>query len=152
MSPLIQKMSVGSLKPNLRRGQVFEVAMRESDGITLKGGDSSRDKYTVIIGVDADFVYGCVLINSRINQNIAKTNPEFYDYQYPLLQFRYKEMLKDPSHVNCTRIFDIPASRFTHPSTKYIGQLSDEDMLYIIDLVKSSRMIPATKKKRFNLL
>lgn len=153
MPPIISKEGGDKLKGvSLRSGQVYRVLMYRSDGLELPEGVSSRNKLTVIIGVDTDFVYGCVLINTRINQNIARTNSEFYDSHYPLSPRSYPEILDHPSHVFCGKVFPLPKCRFTQPTTKYLGLLSSEDLCFVTDLSRMSSSISIAAKRRFGLL
>lgn len=53
-------------------GDVYEMTMTEANGIKPKGGDSSRDKYFIVLGFDSNgTAYGDVIINSRINRNLS---------------------------------------------------------------------------------
>ena len=55
----------------VRVGDVYEITMTEANGIKPKKGDSSRDKYFVVLGFDANGIaYGGVVINSMINKNL----------------------------------------------------------------------------------
>lgn len=52
-------------------GDVYEITMSEVNGITPKNGDSTRDKYFIVLGFDSEGVaYGGVIINSQINKNL----------------------------------------------------------------------------------
>ena len=52
-------------------GDVYEMTMTEANGIRPKAGDSSRDKYFIVLGFDPNGVaYGGVIINSQINKKL----------------------------------------------------------------------------------
>lgn len=51
-------------------GDVYEMTMTEANGIKPKAGDSSRDKYFIVLGFDANGIaYGGVIIKRVFHNN-----------------------------------------------------------------------------------
>ena len=68
-------------------GDVYEITMTEANGIKPKPGDTSRDKYFVVLGFDSEGVaYGGVIINSQINKNLPA---HIKMYHMPIKQSKY---------------------------------------------------------------
>ena len=52
-------------------GDVYAITMTAANGIKPKPGDTSRDKYFVVLGFDADGIaYGGVIVKSQIKKNL----------------------------------------------------------------------------------
>lgn len=56
-------------------GDVYEMTMTEANGIRPKAGDSSRDKYFIVLGFDPNGVaYGGVIIILKSTKNFLHTS------------------------------------------------------------------------------
>lgn len=94
---------------SVKVGNVYRIKMTEANGIKPKQGDDSRNKFFVVLGYDDEGnIYGGVIINSAINQNIA---PAIKDLQMPIKCARYK-FLDHDSFVDCSRLKTVPVSKF----------------------------------------
>jgi hypothetical protein len=131
-------------------GNVYRMKFYKTDGITPKNeGDNSRNKFFVVLKADSEFVYGCLLINSNVNENAL--SKEAQQIQYPILARKYKDVFTTPiSYVNCSYIHSIPLYRIKDATFKCT--LDDEDLDYIMSSVKSGTLIPKAVLKRFNLI
>jgi hypothetical protein len=107
--------------------------MDATDGVRPKQGDSSRNKYFIVLGFDSDGnVYGGVIFNSHINQNLA---PNIKDYHMPVVYSKYS-FLKHKCFVDCSRLKTANPSKLM--KGRYLGDIDDEDLLLIKETVKSS--------------
>jgi hypothetical protein len=121
------------VKSTVEVGNVFRISMDEADGITPKHGDSSRNKYFVVLGVDASRnVYGGVVFNSSINQNLAQ---HIKDYQMPVDHTKY-DFITRKCFVDCSRLKT--ASLHKLLKGKYLGSIDEEDLSLIKNAVCSS--------------
>ena len=121
-------------------GDVYEINMTEANGIKPKAGYSSRDKYFIILGFDANGVaYGGVIINSQINRNLP---PHLKLYHLPIKHSKYP-FLRYDSFVDCVRLKIAYPQKFNE--WNYLGQIDDFDIGLIISTVKES---PAESEER----
>lgn len=59
-----------AVNDEVRLGDVYKIELSKADGIILKNGYDTRDKFFVVLGFDEQGnVYGGILFNSKINQN-----------------------------------------------------------------------------------
>lgn len=137
---IIAKGSLDLLKLRLKQGTIFYLRTTEEDGITPKDGDNYRDKYFVIVGIDAEYIYGSAVINTNVCRDPAHAYP-LYKRDYPFLDHI--------SYLDCMQLKPIPLSRIADSEIK--GDLTDDDRSYIIDIIKKSRYILPALKKRFNI-
>ena len=148
-------MDLGGLSETLKSlaievGYVFKMTFYPEDGVTPKSkGDTSRDKYFVILGKDEEKVtVGNVLINSDINPSLAHviyaSQLCIYPEDYPFLGDKYR-------YVDCYQIKEISIERI-QAEAQYIGMLNEEDIQKAKDLVRNSPAIPAAVLKKFGLL
>ena len=114
-------------------GDVYEITMTEANGIKPKPGDTSRDKYFVVLGFDADGVaYGGVIINSQINKNL----PGYIKmYHMPIKQAKYP-FLRYDSFVDCVQLKRVYPNKFNE--WHYLGEIDDYDIELIIGTVRES--------------
>ena len=125
---------------SVKQGDVFLIEMDSQGGVTPKDGAQTRNKYFVVLGFDDDDnVYGGVIINSRINQNMDQI---VKDYHMPIKGARYP-FLRYDSFVDCLQLKTAPLSKFTQG--KYVGKIEDDDLTLIIGTLKES---PREKKAR----
>lgn len=121
-------------------GDIYEITMTEANGIKPKTGDSSRDKYFIVLGFDSNGVAcGGVIINSRINKNLPA---HLKMYHMPIKQSKYP-FLKYDSFVDCVQLKVAFPHKFNEWS--YMGELDDYDVELIIGTIKES---PAESKER----
>jgi hypothetical protein len=134
----------------IQTGGVYRMKFTESDGIVPKNiGDNGRNKFFVVLKADAEYFYGCLLINSNVNENALSKEAQLI--QYPILARKYKDVFTTPiSYVNCSYIHPIPISRIKNATFKCI--LDYEDLDYIMSSIKSGILIPKAVLKRFNLI
>lgn len=69
---LLNNDSIKSItQKSIEIGNVYRIQMDKSNGITPKPGDTSRNKFFVVLGFDEEGnIYGGVIINSNINQRV----------------------------------------------------------------------------------
>lgn len=114
-------------------GDVYEITMTEANGIKPKDGDSSRDKYFIVLGFDSEGVaYGGVIINSQINKNLP---PHIKMYHMPIKQSKYP-FLRYDSFVDCVQLKRAYPQKFTE--WNFMGALDDYDVELIIGTIKES--------------
>jgi hypothetical protein len=131
-------------------GKILKMAFDKSDGIVLKGGARDRDKFFVIIGIDANnSLIGAFLINSNINENIITTK-ELLDCQFPLRKGDY-DFLKYDSYLNCSQLFELSKIKIWARATDE-GELTEPDKALVIEHIIHSEVIPIRQKKRFNMI
>ncbi len=114
-------------------GDVYEITMTEANGIKPKPGDTSRDKYFVVLGFDSEgYVYGGVIINSKINKNL----PAYIKmYHMPIKQSKYN-FLKHDSFVDCVQLKRADPRKFNE--WNYLGELDEYDIELIKGTIKES--------------
>ncbi len=127
-------------------GDVYEINMTEANGITPKPGDTSRNKHFVVLGFDADgTVYGGVIINSKINQNIP---PRLRLYHMPIKCAKYPFLTHD-SFVDCVRLKTAPIQKFAE--WRYLGRVDEVDSALIRGTIKESPAESKANLARFGL-
>lgn len=131
----------------VKAGDVYEMTMTEANGIKPKDGYSSRDKYFVVLGFDADGIaYGGVIINSRINRNLPA---HIRMYHMPIRQAKYP-FLRYDSFVDCLQLKIAFPKKFKE--WKYLGSLDDYDLQLVKGTVKESPVESEERLSRFGLL
>lgn len=114
-------------------GDVYEITMTESNGITPKPGDSSRDKFFVVLGFDSNGIaYGGVIINSNINKNLP---PYIKMFHMPIKQSKYP-FLRYDSFVDCVQLKRAFPQKFNE--WRYLGKIDDDDLELIIGTIRES--------------
>lgn len=127
-------------------GDVFEITMTEANGIKPKVGDTTRDKYFIVLGFDSYGVaYGGVIINSKINKNLP---PHLKMYHMPLKQSKYS-FLRYDSFVDCLRLKIAVPQKFNE--WEYLGKIDPYDVELIIGTVKESPAESSEHLSRFGL-
>lgn len=128
-------------------GDVYRVKMTARDGITPKEDDDSRNKFFVVLGFDDQGnIYGGVIINSNINQNVPQS---VKDYHMPISCKKYKFLIHD-SFVNCANLKTKPMSDFV--GSQKLGKMDDDDVELITETIKNSPNEKKAKLKQFGLL
>lgn len=121
-------------------GDVYEMTMTEVNGIRPKAGDSSRNKYFIVLGFDSNGIaYGGVIINSQINRNLPA---HLKMYHMPIRQSKYP-FLRYDSFVDCVRLKMAYLQKFNE--WNYLGAIDAFDVDLIIGTIKES---PAESKAR----
>lgn len=114
-------------------GDVYEMTMTAANGIRPKAGDSSRDKYFIVLGFDPNGVaYGGVIINSQINKKLPA---HLKMYHMPIKQSKYPFLSYD-SFVDCVRLKVAYPQKFNE--WNYLGVIDEYDVELIIGTVKES--------------
>lgn len=130
------------VKDSVKQGDIFVLELDKQDGVTPKGSDASRNKFFVVLGFDNEGnVYGGVIVNSRINQNMS---PLIRDYHMPIKAEEYS-FLRYDSFIDCLQLKTAPLSKFT--KGKFVGRLQDDDLTLVIGTIKES-----PREKKANLL
>jgi hypothetical protein len=128
-SPAVEKLA----KSTIETGNVFRINMDKADGITPKPGDDSRNKYFVVLGFDSEGnVYGGVIFNTNINQNLA---PDIKDLHMPVNHTKY-DFLTHRCFVDCSRLKTASPEKLLRG--QYLGNIDDEDLSAIAGAIQSS--------------
>lgn len=132
----------------IRPGSIFRMTLTEEDGITPKGGYSTRVKYFVIAGVDKEGNYvGVSLINTDVNIRFARMIAPFqlciYPDRYSFLNGKYR-------YVDCYSIKHINRLRILQEA-KYIAQLEEMDLDKVKRLLKASPTMDAKTIQQYGL-
>lgn len=136
------------MKPSeIKIGDVFRITMNKANGIVPKPGDTSRDKYFVVLGFDDDGnVYGGVIFNSYININLP---PFVQAMQHPVKGKDY-EFLSHDSYIDCSSIKAVKKNKLLKSSS--LGTLNTEDISSVCEKIKHNSRISKIELKRFGLL
>lgn len=136
------------MKPSeIKIGDVFRITMTKANGITPKPGDTSRDKYFVVLGFDSDGnVYGGVIFNSYININLP---PFIQAMQYPVKGEDY-DFLSHDSYIDCSSIKTVKKAKLLKSTN--LGMLEKKDIVIVCDKIKENSRISKAELKRFGLL
>ena len=132
----------------IRPGSVFRMTLTEEEGITPKGGSSTRVKYFVIAGIDEEGNYvGVSLINTDVNVHLARIIAPFqlciYPDRYSFLNGKYR-------YVDCYSIKHINRSRILQEA-KYIAQLEETDLDEVKRLLKTSPTMDPRTIRQYGL-
>lgn len=131
---LLNNDSIKSItQKSIEIGNVYRIQMDKSNGITPKPGDTSRNKFFVVLGFDEEGnIYGGVIINSNINQRVPDS---VKDWQMPIKQSKYKFLDYD-SFVDCSKLKCTSIDKFG--KWQFIGTILQEDIELIIGTIKES--------------
>lgn len=129
-------------------GDVHLLKLAPINGITPKNGDTTRNKFFIVLGFDKEGnVIGGLVINSKINYNLPST---VTDYQLPIT-VKQCPFLRHNSFVNCSKIIVAKRNKFNRDT--YRGNISDSEMMtLIIDTVKESPTISKKQLKDFGII
>ena len=128
-------------------GDVFLVELDKNNGIIPKDGDVTRMKFFVVLGFDGEGnVYGGVIINSRINQQMSQL---VKDYHMPIKCAKYT-FLRYDSFVDCLQLKTAPLSKLS--SGNYKGKMDVEDTELILGTLKSSPREKPARLKKFGII
>lgn len=129
-------------------GDVHLLNLDQNNGITPKSGDTTRNKYFIVLGFDNEGnVIGGLVINSKINYKLP---PSVTDYQLPVSVEQFP-FLEHNSFINCSKIIVAKRSKFN--KTTYRGEISDTEMMeLIINTVKESPTVNKMQLKEFRIV
>lgn len=129
-------------------GDVHLISLDERNGITPKDGDTSRDKFFIVLGFDGNGnVIGGLVINSRINKNLPSV---ITDYHLPVT-VRQCPFLSHNSFINCSLLVRAGINKFS--SRTYRGEISDKELMrQIIETVKESPTVSRMSLKEFGII
>jgi len=136
------------MKPSeIKIGDVFCVTMNKANGVVPKPGDTSRDKFFVVLGFDNDGnVYGGVIFNSFINMNLP---PNVRAMQH-LIKGESYDFLSYDSYIDCSSIKIVKKNKLLKSTS--LGTLDEEDINLVCDKIKSNSRINKAELKRFGLI
>ena len=125
-------------------GDVHLLNLDQNNGITPKSGNTTRNKFFIVLGFDNEGnVIGGLVINSKINYKLP---PSVTDYQLPVSVEQFP-FLEHNSFINCSKIIVAKRSKFN--KTTYRGEISDTEMMeLIINTIKES---PTVNKMQLKL-
>lgn len=64
------------VRNDVQLGDVYKIELSKADGIIPKNGYNTRYKFFVVLGFDEQGnIYGGILFNSKINQNLPMEKP-----------------------------------------------------------------------------
>lgn len=133
---------------NIKIGNVYLLNLNENNGITPKDGDSTRNKFFIVLGFDNDGnVIGGLVINSNINNKLPST---ITDYQLPIT-VEQCPFLNHNSFINCSKI--IIANRTKITTQSYRGEISDSKLMELIfNTVKESPTVNRKQLETFGII
>lgn len=136
------------MKPSeVKIGDVFFVTMNKANGVVPKTGDTSRDKFFVVLGFDNDGnVYGGVIFNSFINMNLP---PNVRAMQH-LIKGESYDFLSYDSYIDCSSIKIVKKNKLLKSTS--LGTLDEEDISLVCGKTKSNSRINKAELKRFGLI
>lgn len=129
-------------------GDVHLLNLDQNNGIKPKSGDTTRNKFFIVLGFDNEGnVIGGLVINSKINYKLP---PSVTDYQLPVSVEQFP-FLEHNSFINCSKIIVAKRSKFN--KTTYRGEISDTEMMeLIINTVKESPTVNKMQLKEFGIV
>lgn len=131
---------------NVARGDTFLMRMDSSNGIVPKPGDSSRNKFFIVLGKHTDgSIFGGVVINSAINRNIPAGRQRLL---MPIKCSKYI-FLDHDSYVDCSNLKTARPEEYNN--WQYKGMVSDEDVNLIIGTLVDSEYETREKLNRFGI-
>lgn len=124
LGELLGTMADKLAQDSLNIGDVHFLNLDSNNGITPKAGDTSRNKFFIILGFDNEGnVIGGLVINSNINYNLPTS---VTDYQLPVTVEQFS-FLEHNSFINCSKIIVAKRSKFN--KNTYRGAISDAEMM-----------------------
>lgn len=144
---LVGSLSDKLTQDNIDIGSVYMLRLDKTNGITPKNGDTFRDKFFVVLGLNEDrVVVGGLVINSNINKNLPATVTDYY-LQIPAERYPF---LKHDSFVNCSKLIVANKDKFTRST--YCGEITDSSFLEsIYNTVKESPTVSNKQLKMFGI-
>lgn len=134
-------------------GDVFRMKLDKREQIIPKNeGETSRNKYFVIAGVDAEGnALGFFVLDSKINQNLPLARQEKH---LRLSSAKYPFMNGEDRYADCSDFKMITKERFAEmfETEKEKGSIDADDMTLIKDYARSYKNANKPLLKRFGLL
>ena len=129
-------------------GDVHLLQLGSEEGITVRNGNSTKDKFFVVLGFDkSGIVIGGIVVNSKINHNLPTA---VTDYLMPLT-VKQCPFLKYDSFANCSQLKAVRIEKFT--TLTYRGSIEDQDLLNLIkDTIIDSPYSNRQQLKEFGLI
>ena len=144
-----RKQQVAS-RSDLNVGDIVYQNMDANDGLTLKNGYATRNKYFVIVGKNSKGdAIGLCLINS--NLDFFRNNPNRQKYQYTLKREDYPSILEKDSRLDCAELFTLQARKSVAVKAEVVGHLKKEDEEKVIPLVASCGFIDEHRKRVYRI-
>lgn len=138
-------------KDDLHVGDILSLEMDENDGLKLRGGYKTRDKFVVVIGINSKGdAIGALLINSEIDY--TKDTPELKPFQYPMKQEKYPEILDYDSWLDCTDLFLLKSRKIVAKKAEFKCRVQDDDFPKVIGLVRNYEGIARHIKVKYGIL
>jgi hypothetical protein len=138
-------------KDDLHVGDILSLEMDEKDGLKLRGGYKTRDKFVVVIGINSKGdAIGALLINSEIDY--TKDTPELKPFQYPMKQARYPEILDYDSWLDCTDLFLLKSRKIVAKKAEFKCRVQDDDFLNVLGLVRDYEGIARHIKVKYGII
>ena len=136
-----------AVSDEVRLGDVYKIELSKADGIIPKNGYDTRDKFFVVLGFDEQGnVYGGILFNSKINQNLPTL---IKDYHMPISAKDYPFLSHD-SFLNCTKIFSVTSTHLW--KGEKLGTINTDDFELIRCTVCDYPNAIPLELKRFGLI
>ncbi|EFN91249.1 hypothetical protein HMPREF9018_0944 [Prevotella amnii CRIS 21A-A] len=136
-----------AVSDEVRLGDVYKIELSKADGIIPKNGYDTRDKFFVVLGFDEQGnVYGGILFNSKINQNLPTL---IKDYHIPISAKAYPFLSHD-SFLNCTKIFSATSTHLM--KGEKLGTINTTDFELIRSTVCGYPNANPHKLKSFGLI
>ena len=131
----------------IEKGAIIYIPLSTEEGLIVKGGYQSSDKWIVIIGFSKDdIIVGSLLVNTHPN----KFSKELGDIQFPLLPKDY-EFLDYKSWLDCSGVFRISRSKIFKYGG-YCGKMKNEDWKLIWETLRGTEFISDEEKEEFGIL
>ena len=145
---LLGNMADELTQNSINIGDVHLLNLDQNNGITPKSGNTTRNKFFIVLGFDNEGnVIGGLVINSKINYQLP---PSVTDYQLPVSVEQFP-FLEHNSFINCSKIIVAKRSKFN--KTTYRGEISDTEMMeLIINTVKESPTVNKMQLKEFGIV
>lgn len=142
-----QTLTDEAVSDEVQLGDVYKIELSKADGIIPKNGYDTRKKFFVVLGFDEQGnVYGGILFNSKINQNLPVS---IKDYHMPISAKDYPFLLHD-SFLNCTKIFSVTSTHLW--KGEKLGTINTTDFELICSTVCSYPNAVPRELKRFGLI
>lgn len=132
---------------SVQSGSVFRMKLFPSDGITPKNpGDTSRNKYFVVIGQTEDsLLVAALVINTDINRNLAY---DISPFQHEIRASEYGFLNGRDRYIDCYRIQEYDLERICREA-EFKGIVSDADVQAAVTLTGRSPVNKPAVLKRY---
>lgn len=136
---------------SVKFGDIIYVRLDKDDGLTLKNGYNDREKYIVILGfTPKGTAVGALLINSGIDP--SKNSGELRDCQYPLMLYKYRDILDYDSWLDCSEIFELSKLKITERHGRLKGCLIPDDKERVMEFLQETEVHDKATKKYYGII